>query len=202
MGCFTHDSTAKLQKFVLKGLPNYPTNPDAINLKLTELNLVPKDIKQMTIKTPTFQNQANYIIYFENGTAHLNDLKKIKSINNVAVSWQHYRSPKGPTQCHQCQMFGHGSRNCALYHQDAFNVEVTIVPTYVLLIVTQITTNILNVPIVTKNMQQIIPVVHHGLNILISDNANRLNRKFNEITPPVFLLTVTQRFGHHRLHSI
>lgn len=93
MSFYTHDAGNKPQKFVLKGLPIH-TNETIIKSKLAESNLAPVDIKPMTIKAPSFASQANFIIYFNNGTTNLNDLKQITSINNIAVIWQHYRSPK------------------------------------------------------------------------------------------------------------
>lgn len=110
---YTHDLFDKPLKFVLKGLP-VQQNFDQIINKLASINLVADDIKQMTVKAPAFTNQALYIVYFKKGSTHINDLKKITNIDNIAVNWQSYRSPKGPTQCHNCQMFGHGSRNCSL----------------------------------------------------------------------------------------
>lgn len=113
MSYYTHDTNDMPQKFVIKGLPPQEKNDELLG-KLAEINLVPTEIKKMTIKTPTYHNQSNYIIYFPKGTTKLSDLQKIKYVSNVVVVWQHYRSPKGPTQCHNCQMFGHGSRNCTL----------------------------------------------------------------------------------------
>lgn len=110
---FTHDSTDKPQKFVLKGLA---TQPDLTNIRsaLAKISVTAADIKPMTIKNPAFPDQANYLLYFAKATTNINDLRKIKNIDNVSVTWEHYRTPKGPTQCHNCQMFGHGSRNCTL----------------------------------------------------------------------------------------
>lgn len=68
----------------------------------------------MKIKEP-YHNQANYIVYFPKDTTSLNELKqKVIGISNIVVYWHDYRSPKRPTLCHKCQMFGHGSRNCNL----------------------------------------------------------------------------------------
>lgn len=109
MSYYTHDASDAPQKFVLEGLFTQENN-DKILRSLGEHNLKPIDIKLMTIKTHTFQNQGN----FDKNTTKLNDLQKVKYICNVVVLWQHYRSRSGPTQCHNCQMFGHGSRNCTL----------------------------------------------------------------------------------------
>lgn len=110
---FTHDNKEKPLKIVLKGLA---TQPNFNNIKdaLAEINLSTVDIKQMTIKKPSFPNQANFLIYFPKAATNINDIRKIKKIGNVSVTWENYRSTNGPTQCHNCQMFGHGSRNCTL----------------------------------------------------------------------------------------
>lgn len=111
---YTHDVNNKPQKFVVKGLPDMTNFDTVIRSKLKEINLVPDDIKKMTIKDPFF-NQANYIVYFPKGTTSLKDLQtQVIAICNIVTVWQNYKTPRGPTQCHNCQMFGHGSRNCNL----------------------------------------------------------------------------------------
>ena len=42
----------------------------------------------------------------------LQDVRTIKYVLNVRVTWEKYRNTKKVTQCHRCQQFGHGSKNC------------------------------------------------------------------------------------------
>ncbi|KAF4531621.1 hypothetical protein B566_EDAN017654 [Ephemera danica] len=40
------------------------------------------------------------------------EIKEIKHICHVIITWDNYRRPKGPTQCMRCQQLGHGTSNC------------------------------------------------------------------------------------------
>ena len=45
------------------------------------------------------------------------DLKKvfkIKHLCSAIITWEPYINKKGVTQCHRCQKFGHGTKNCHL----------------------------------------------------------------------------------------
>lgn len=43
-----------------------------------------------------------------------NALKTITGVFNVRVRWSSYKRRSGPTQCSNCQIFGHGNNNCNL----------------------------------------------------------------------------------------
>lgn len=110
---FTHDiPSQKTTKFVLSGLPNIPI--DQVKEGLTAANLKFLDVKKMHTKRDC-EDFALFLIYFDNKSMKLQDLKQIKYILNVVVKWQPYiPSKNGPTQCNKCQLHGHGSKNCTL----------------------------------------------------------------------------------------
>lgn len=109
---FTHDiPSEKTVKFVLSGLPEFPI--DYVKQGLEENDLKFVDIKLMNLKLKRYEQQASYIVYFENKSIRLSDLSKIESVHNVMVTWHPYVSARnGPTQCNNCQLYGHGARNC------------------------------------------------------------------------------------------
>lgn len=51
-------------------------------------------------------------MYFARNSVTLNQLKDIKSLQNVIVKWSPYVA--GPTQCNNCQLYGHGNKHCHL----------------------------------------------------------------------------------------
>lgn len=110
---FTHDTPIdKTTKFVLSGLPKFEL--DYVKQGLTEANVPYLDVKSMKLKSSRYENEALYLIYCLNSTK-LNDVKNIKSILNVIVNWRPYNpSRNGPTQCNNCQLYGHGAKNCNL----------------------------------------------------------------------------------------
>lgn len=110
---FTHDiPSEKSTKFVLSGLPEFDIN--YIKEGLTEANVPFHEVKKMNIKIKRFDQQALYLVYFTQNIK-LSDLKKSKSVLNVIVDWRPYTvSRNGPTQCNNCQLYGHGEKNCWL----------------------------------------------------------------------------------------
>lgn len=100
-------------KFVLKGLP-LVNELDIIKTALSKENILCDNIKIMKIKNPRYSNQCNYLLYFKKGSININDIRKVKKINNVEIFWQYYQHPQGPTQCRNCQLHGHGSQHCKL----------------------------------------------------------------------------------------
>lgn len=110
---YTHDLPAtKPIKIVLKGL--YLMDVDEVKKHLAEANIKCTEVKAMTIKNKRFSDQCNYLIYLEKGSIKMSDLKNIRYINRVVVRWEYYKQPTGTTQCQNCQLYGHGSRNCRL----------------------------------------------------------------------------------------
>lgn len=125
---FTYDDrSARLFKVVLKGLSSDDKSPDEIK---TELNLLlgftPVQVIKMKKRTRSENprqgiSQEFYLVHFNK--SDLNNLKyleKAKKMFLVQVTWEHFRKPGGnfqnPTQCRQCQGWGHGTKHC---HMDA-----------------------------------------------------------------------------------
>lgn len=110
---YSHDvPSQQLMKFVLSGLPDLPIDEVKTGLRLANLQFV--DVKKMRTKGDN-KNYALYLVYFANKSTKLSELKVSKFILNVVVSWSPYiAARKGPTQCNNCQLHGHGSKNCNL----------------------------------------------------------------------------------------
>lgn len=111
---YTHDLPSdRPLKVVLKGL--YEMDIDELKSYLSIANIQYIEVKSMTQKNIRYHQQKNYLIYLKKNSTNINELKKIKHINNIIVSWEYYRHPKTPTQCSNCQLMGHGSRHCKLF---------------------------------------------------------------------------------------
>lgn len=112
--CFTHElPDEKHTKIVLKGL--FRMEIADLLAELESKQIKPVDVKYISPKRPKFDDQMNYLLFFKKGEMTLNDLKKCRSLCYLKVEWEFYIPKKfGPTQCHRCQMFGHGSRHCSL----------------------------------------------------------------------------------------
>jgi hypothetical protein len=99
-------------KFVLYGLPDMEL--DDVKKMLAEKKLNPSDIKKMTIKYKKFDGHCNYLLYFEKSSKiKISDVRQIRALNYCMVKWEYYsKNSVGPTQCSNCQKFGHGANNC------------------------------------------------------------------------------------------
>lgn len=108
---FTHDiPSEKTTKFVLSGLHDMPILD--IKSALLEAKINCLDIKKMRTKN---KDQCLFLVYFEQKSITINTIKNVKSILSVIVKWSPYiASQNGPTQCNNCQLYGHGNRNCHL----------------------------------------------------------------------------------------
>jgi hypothetical protein len=111
---FTHAlDSAKPVRFVLLGLPKLST--EVIAEELAKHQIIPDDIKGMSIRNARYDDHTNYILYFQKGKITINQLRQIRAVNSVIVKWVYYDTKRhGPTQCRKCQMWGHGSSNCHL----------------------------------------------------------------------------------------
>lgn len=99
----------KKPKIVLKGLPLLPT--DDIHEELIKYKVNPLSIHLIRAKNNTNVNQATYLITL-NSINKLKQTKNIKYLCNMIIEWDRYKKSNKPTQCYNCQSFGHGSNNC------------------------------------------------------------------------------------------
>lgn len=110
---FTHDLMAvRPTKFVINGLHEMPINE--MDTVLRSNGLDPLNIQCVSVKKPRFDREHIYIIALPN-TVTLSAVQQIRFINHVKVTWYKYTNKaKGPTQCRNCFVLGHGTRNCHL----------------------------------------------------------------------------------------
>lgn len=93
-------------------IPSQKTTKFVLSVHSTNINFL--DVKKMNTKRES-DSFALYLVYFNNKTVKLQELKQIKYVLNVVIKWQPYiPSKNGPTQCNNCQLHGHGSKNCSL----------------------------------------------------------------------------------------
>lgn len=78
--------------------------------------LHPLDVKKMTIKSPRYKGQSNYLVLFdaEDGIT-LPLANQAKYICNTAVRWAYYKEAQNRIQqCNNCYRFGHNNTGCKL----------------------------------------------------------------------------------------
>lgn len=99
----------KALKVVLYGLPMMDINDIDGDLKSNH-NVTPTSVEVLKSNSNTDQHTL-YLLSFKSINFGL--LKQIKSIKNTIINWRMY-SPKykGPTQCNNCSLYGHGARFC------------------------------------------------------------------------------------------
>lgn len=102
----------KPYKAVLLGLDKF--DPAIVKHKLNKMGLTCLEVKLVTKTRGNNNEQCIYIVYFQRKSITLKELKQNYSvIDYVKVKWdfQKRRSSK-ITQCYNCQMLGHGSKQC------------------------------------------------------------------------------------------
>lgn len=111
---FTHDiDELKIKKFVISGLPCTDISEIENSLTMQKVNFI--NIQEVIVKNSRFDKECIYIVSFKANITNLSELERIKFVNRVSVKWSdHKNKNKGPTQCRNCYMFGHGMRNCHL----------------------------------------------------------------------------------------
>jgi hypothetical protein len=107
---YTYDlEEEKLFKVVLYGLPVFEC--DEVIECLNEVNVHPKEVKRLQTKVQR-DDSAIYMVSFPTGQTNISELKKVRFVNYISVSWAHYVRRGNITQCRRCQQFNHGTRNC------------------------------------------------------------------------------------------
>lgn len=111
---FTHDLNSEKQfRVVLKGL--FSMEIDELAYELHSNGIKPVDIKNMIVKKRKYDDQANYLLYFNKESTNIMLLNKCKHLFHVRVEFERYCPHKfGPIRCRNCQLWGHGAKNCNL----------------------------------------------------------------------------------------
>lgn len=92
---------------VLKGLPPDYTNEE-IEQEIKEQNDQVKNVIKMTTKNMTIY--PIYLVKFHN-SVNYREILNISYLFHTRIYWEKYRH-NTTTQCYNCQLFGHGARNC------------------------------------------------------------------------------------------
>lgn len=94
-------------------------NTDALKNELLTIHKIrPIDIKIIvpSIQKRRYSEECIYILYFQRkDNIKIENLRRITGLFNIRINWKYYSSRShGPTQCSNCQDFGHGTENCFL----------------------------------------------------------------------------------------
>lgn len=113
---YTHDSPENLPvKVVVTGFSILVPPKEFVDVILAKKNIYPREAKVLSHKVTEVGDQILWLLYFERGSVKIQDLRKVKSLEGFMVSWRYFsKRPSDAAQCHRCQRFGHGSRNCTL----------------------------------------------------------------------------------------
>lgn len=105
------ENDSKLFKVVLSGLPELSLNTITDSLK-TQHNVTPIKIIMFNTNSPN----KLYLCHFNKNEVSLKSLNTIKVVYHHIIKWMPYNPKhKGPTQCYQCCMYGHGASTCNRY---------------------------------------------------------------------------------------
>ncbi|KAF4530380.1 hypothetical protein B566_EDAN018502 [Ephemera danica] len=103
--------TARPVRLVAKGLPVAMTTLE-IQEDLNTQGLQPIKVTQL------YQNKNAqkislplFLVEFPPATDPT-EIRAVRHICRIIITWDTYRRPKGPTQCMRCQQIGHGTSNC------------------------------------------------------------------------------------------
>ena len=109
---FSHDAKQDRPfKALLRGLPEMDISEKVEELRGRYQLEVLKGLK-IKQRIDTIHSRL-YLVHFKRGTCSLKKLEAARTIQQVIIRWEAYRGgKKGPTQCHRCQDFGHGTRHC------------------------------------------------------------------------------------------
>lgn len=99
-------------KAVLSGLDLM--NANIVKGDLIKLGLQVLDVKSVHRTAENNREIILYVVYLVKGTVSMRELReKFNAINRIRVKWEYHAKRRNKlTQCHNCQMFGHGALNC------------------------------------------------------------------------------------------
>lgn len=110
---FSHDDrNTKPTKVVLRTLYDMEVNVLKAELEAQKLKVL--TVHKITRHNKDIKSRDQlYLIHLEKGSTSLPELKAIRAMFNIIVSWERYRQVhRDVTQCTNCLRFGHGGRNC------------------------------------------------------------------------------------------
>lgn len=112
---FTHDiAIDKPYKVVLRGLYDMAVEELAAELKHLKLDVLAVHKMSRRNKDIKYRDQL-YLLHLAKGSTTLPELKAIRAVFNIIVSWERYKPVhRDVTQCFNCHGFGHGGKNCHL----------------------------------------------------------------------------------------
>lgn len=101
----------KLKHLVLKGLPDLDITEIQEDLK--NQGYEPTRVVKMKTKADLTRKVRNpfFMISYKH-EVNLKDVRNIRYICSIKVTWDKYRNTRKVTQCHRCQGFGHGTIGC------------------------------------------------------------------------------------------
>lgn len=102
------EKSEKAKKFVLKGY--YEASTTEV-LKVLQKEKVPAVKVTVLVRNPEF---TFYLVHFQDENVNINVLNhNNRTIDNVIVKWETIKKKnKSPTQCFNCQRWGHSSQSC------------------------------------------------------------------------------------------
>ena len=109
---FTHDKPGeKPFKVIVRGLPGV-TGESLKKQLLVEHQLQALEVREIKRQEDSRFRDTMYLIYFPRGSITMKQLKEIRTISNIQVTWDAHRSKHDVTMCMNCLHFGHGTRHC------------------------------------------------------------------------------------------
>lgn len=99
-------------KVILKGLPDFEID-ELRNILSVEKIHMPTSIKKLKQTTGGKPISSQIYLFYFKRDVKFGELRKIRSIYNIIISWERQLPRRyGPTQCRNCQMYGHGTSHC------------------------------------------------------------------------------------------
>lgn len=106
---YSHDiNPEKFEQYVLSGISKIDTNE--LLTEITNKGFEVSSITEITINKRRFNDEGMYRVTFKGKVDHAK-LLRIR-LNYTVVKWKRVERKNKLTQCHRCQNFGHGMRNC------------------------------------------------------------------------------------------
>lgn len=107
---FSHpDDANKVFKAVLSGLPDFNSTDIESQLKSVN-NLNPISVEKINTKS----SNKLFVVYFNKSEVNMKILREIKVVLHHIIKWLPFKPKrKGPTQCYNCCMYGHGYSSCS-----------------------------------------------------------------------------------------